>query len=190
MRGFRREQVETQRDLQTNLGIIEDHVNDNTYLWRLGPQDFGYHAGTAVSRIGANLLHTAVSFPAAVLSQTYAEKHRPAYWISGNLRTTVYYTGDTASTNNIRFSGRLSAVASGGNLDAAGTAFTAVLSPGPTAAGDEKSFTFTDIYPIDASHRHIAVKITRLGNDATDTYAGDCLVTQVVIEFVPTGQQL
>jgi hypothetical protein len=190
MRGFRREQVQDRRDLQTNLGVIEDHINDNHYLWRLGPQDFGYLDGASLTRIGTNALHTALAFPDGATTQAFAEKHRPAYWIKGNIRVTVYYTGDTASTNNSRVSGRASAVAAGGNLDTAGTVFTAVNTPGPSVVGDEHSFQFADLIPVDASHRHIALKITRVGGDAADTYAGDFLLTQVVVEFVPAGQQL
>jgi hypothetical protein len=189
VRGFRRDRTGL-RDLQVNQGIIEDHVNDLHYVWRLGPQDFSYLDSTTYTRIGANALHSAISFPDAVTGQAFCEKHRPAFWIKGNLRVTVWYTGDTASTNNSRMGGSVSAVAIGGNLNAAGTAFTTVSVPGPAVIGDEKSFTFTELIPVDAGHRHIAIKVKRLGTDGADNYAGEFLLTQVVAEFVPTGQQL
>lgn len=190
MRGFRRELVQTKRDLQVNLGIVEDHVNDNHYVWRLGPQDFNYLDNTTYTRIGTSALHTAIAFPDGITSQAFCEKHRPAYWIQGNLRLTIYYTGDTASTNNSSMGGKVSPVAAGGNLDTGGTTLTTTSAAGPAVIGDEKSLTFIDLIPVDASHRHIAIAIRRLGAVGNDTYAGEFLLTQVVAEFIPVGQQL
>lgn len=188
MRGFRRELTEP-RDVQVNQRVIEEHVDDLYYTWRLGPQDFGYLSGVALTAVGNP--HTALSFPDGAQTEAFCERHRPTYWIKGNLLVTVYYTGSASSTNNVRIGGRVSPVVAGGSLSAtSGTAFTAISTPGPATAGDEGSVTYSDLIPIDASHRHIGMKITRFGADVADTYAGNWYVTQVVVQFYPSGQQL
>lgn len=99
----------------------------------------------------------------------------PSDWdTSKNLDITVYYTGDTGSTSNIRWQVTTSCVADGQDtLAPSYNTPSAANSAGPSTPGLRKSSAFTNVDKTNCSAGETMwIKAERVGADAGDVYTG------------------
>ena len=95
----------------------------------------------------------------------------------------LLYTGDTSSTNAIRWQVSLGCVADG--EDIVGPSYNATSasnSGGPTTAGQRKSVSFTGVSVSNcAPGETLYLKVERVGGDASDTYTGKGRLMEIEI---------
>lgn len=125
--------------------------------------------------LGSGVRFGVLTFADGSTTAAFNHLRLPADWTStGGLDITLLYTGDTSSTNNIRFQVSTACVADGEDL-LSPTFNTASASntAGPTTAGQRKSISFTGVNVSNcAAGETIFFKLERIGADGGDTYAG------------------
>lgn len=184
MFGYRRDLL-GDRDIQHNQGITESYVDDAYNRWRIGPAGWASLLnGAAIARVGTGS-HSALDLPKnGLISAAFAERSKAGLWSAGNLRVSFIYTSDVGSTNAFVVGGTISPVAQGGNLNVAGQTLASVAIPGPAVAYTEMKWMFADLVPLNAQHRMIGVKPTRMSANASDTNANHLYVLELIVEFV------
>ena len=97
----------------------------------------------------------------------------PSDWM-GNTDVVFLYTGDTASSNNIRWQASSACVADSEDvLNPTYNTASASNSAGPTTAGQRKSASFAAVSMTNCAAGETAFwKFERVGGDAGDTYTG------------------
>lgn len=183
----------TETDHKSNYNVINQHVDDDYYVIDFYPEDFELSGNATIGSVAATL----VSLPAAneqvVVAQLtegsiceFKFKLRPRqYWVKGNLETTIYYTGDVSSTNNIRLTEVVHDYAIGDDISST-TAFSVVeTTAGPSTAYFLKKYTMTNYFPYSRENEIINYRIVRFSGHAADTYTGDVFIVAIKIRLVP-----
>lgn len=177
-------------------GIGDDQVRRgldtlNAYLERLAfqpyvPAGIVGTGGAVLERpvlAGSSRDISAWKLPAAgtpVLTDSFG---LPPFWVEGVVGLRIYYTGDTASTNNIGLRYDLDPIAPGEVPALASTAtFTA---PGPAAQGQRLSVDVPTLVSITGASDLVGWKLVRENPDA---YANDIWVFGVRPLFYPRKQ--
>lgn len=192
--------ISYKRDLTTptalvdNQGVVEDHVDDDYFIWRLTPGMFVPFAtaahGTAGQSAGLGKWPT-IDYPDAVSSYAVCARERPKFWVSGRLQLSVYYTSQTAGVANFSILIAVNTVKQPGNLSNTGVTnllAVAMASPGPTAADDEKLISSYSTTSFNPSARRVSIRIGRDG--AGDANNSVLQVTEVVVRHIPARQEV
>lgn len=181
------------RDIEENLLALKDHVEDKDYkLWlpaRVWQTDLDVGATSAE---GAYISAPYWEFPDGKESIIATTHYRPDYWRRGYLGLSIYYTGDTGSTNNVFWQPRITGYIEDGTAFTTETGdvtvMTTQLAPGPATADELKikeisaagRLAWTAQYPL------ISVILRRQGGDGSDTYAGEARFLGALLRYYPT----
>lgn len=188
MNGYQRDRLDD-RSLQTNQKLVEEFVDDQYNDWKLGPHSWAVLLnGAQRVRIGAGS-HCALELPNALVPAAFFERSRPTFWVKGNLRVSLSYTGDVSSTNGIRLGGTIDVLNMGGLTTDAGVSY-AVTIPGPAVANTELFYTGSIYIPVDQRCRMIGVTTLRDSGHADDTYAGNFRILELIVKYLPGGQAM
>lgn len=185
MNGYRREQTEP-RGVQLNQGLTESALDDVIYRPRFsgvalspsGGTAAGFTAGTATSY----MVFPKAGTPVGRISYAIPS----AFWIGGTLTGRFVWSGSVASAvTNVRWQLQLAPTALGA-VPAVVTTAVAVVA-GPTAILAVQDTTFAATFPVNSSHIHLGISISRGATDATDTYAGDAWLYSFQIIYTPVA---
>lgn len=181
---------ETVDDPRRNFRAIERHVDDDYYVWRLCPGDFGADslnpgalidgAGAAgVNRFGAIRLHDGATQSVA------CSRRRPTLWLSGMFKIDVDYTCGVGSTNNFNITPSLHAVTKSGNIQTPTVFYSAAITwPGPAVGFDVQQWSVYTTAALTGAHHLIGIAFLRAG--AADANAGRLDILSVTLTFIPS----
>lgn len=177
------------RSLVSNQEIVEQHMDDLYLIRYLTPGVFvpfsGAAYGTAGQSVGLGKWPT-IDYPDATASYATTSLRRPAFWIDGNLKVSVFYTSQTGSTTNFRLLVSIGAILIAGNYSNTGvTALQAIAVdvPGPATADDKKEYVFyTSTARLSQRFQEFYV---RVGRDTPDASTAVMQMTGVLLEYIP-----
>jgi hypothetical protein len=135
--------------------------------------DLPASAAAGKTCLGSGVRLGALTFADAATSAAYNSLRLPADW-TGNVDLTLLYTGDTNSSNNIRWQVSTACAADGEDLlSPTFNTASASNSAGPATAGQRRSASFAGVSVTNcAAGETMFLKFERIGADAGDTYAG------------------
>lgn len=182
------------RGLQRNQQSLMRHLDDSYYRRSFTPGQLvlsGTSAfGTAGQSAGLPKWPT-VDFPDAAVSYAVGSFSRPALWVDGQIKITVYYTSTTAGTANFTLLLAMYTVKQPGNLSNTGVTPLSPpptnLVPGPAAIDDELVFETYTTVAINAAARRIGFRVGRDGADANNNVLQ---VTEIVLEHFPARAEV
>ena len=153
--------------------------------------DLSNTAGFVVSN-GTNYPVPSWSFDAGTDEAMYIVFRATNYGGSGNLTIKVIWYADTATSGNVIWAAQIAAITPNTDSqdvtpDALGTENTVTDSHLGTTAKrlHEASITLSNLDSL-AADDYVTLKIRRDADNASDTMAGDALMTQIIIEYSDT----
>lgn len=136
---------------------------------------------------GTNYPVTGYAFDAATDEDIFATFSAVGYG-SGNLTVKLTWYADTATSNNCVWGAAIAAITASTDTqnietDGLGTAATATDAAGANAQSlQEASITVSSLDSL-AAGDFVTLRVYRDANNASDTMAGDAILTQIVIEY-------
>ncbi len=187
----------TEDDNHLNLLTIQAHVDDIYYSIETYPSDFslsgnGTTPSTAATLVSLPIGNEVISVCQFTNGNTDEIKYLLRsfrYWEKGNLEFTVYYTGSTSNTNNIRFSLRGFTHSLDTSITAASTLSSDETTPGPATALFLKRYVFTTYLPFSREFDICNLRLYRESTHASDTYTGDVYLVMMKIRLIPSLMQ-
>lgn len=181
------------RDIEKNFGAVNDHIEDKDFKLWLPARVFQTDLDVGASATeGGYVAAPYWNFVDGVTSVVVATHYRPDYWRVGYLGATLYFTGDTSSTNNINWVTQIAGFLENGvQLNLAGGDIAAASDDavsGPGTAHELQIFNtpkagwlaWTADYPF------ISVQVQRIGGAARDGYTGEARLLGVLLRYYPT----
>lgn len=142
--------------------------------------------GATAVCIGTTNTSGLLQFADAATQVATAHFRLPSDWSSSvAVDFNIIYTGDTSSTNNIRWQASCGCVADGDDLIAPSYNAASVNSfAGPATAGLRKTATLSGMAVTNcAAGETMYIKLERLGSDGADTYAGNARVLELEVTY-------
>lgn len=180
-------------DHKTNYSVITGHVDDDYYAVDFQPEDFVLSGNAAQPSTAATLLSlpignervAVVQFANGNTDEIKLSLRPRKYWTKGNIEVTLWYTGDTSSTNPIRWSIAGFKHAIGEDITSAATFSSDETTAGPSTAFFLKKYTFTTYLSMAQEHEFLHFRIFRASGHASDTYAGDAYIALIKTRLIP-----
>jgi hypothetical protein len=142
--------------------------------------------GATAVCIGTTNTSGLLQFADAATQVATAHFRLPSDWSSSvAVDFNIIYTGDTSSTNNIRWQASCGCVADGDDLIAPSYNAASVNSfAGPATAGLRKTATLSGMAVTNcAAGETMYIKLERLGSDGADTYAGNARILELEVTY-------
>lgn len=115
---------------------------------------------------------------------------RPSTWLSGTIRTKVFYTGDIAN-NNFYVSSGIDAYMLGDITSGAGLASAVTLAiPSQTVIHQLKTYDLQESAVINQSHEYFTHNFNRYSTHGSDTNAGDMYVFGCLISYTEGNRSI
>ncbi len=142
--------------------------------------------GAVAACIGTTNTSGVLEFVDAATNTATQHFRLPSDWYSsGSVDFNIIYTGDTSSTNPIRFQASCACAADGDDLIAPTYMSTSANNfAGPATAGLRKTATLSGMTVTNcAAGETMYIKLERIGADGADTYAGKARVLELEVTY-------
>lgn len=171
--------------------VFRDYVEDLHYRQVYQPGDFvcdGTGGAVATVQAASAALVPVVVFVDGFTTRAHVNLRVRDWWRTGLLELTILYSGDTASTSNIRWNAVMAPYSVGESFNALSARATTenLLAAGPAAAHDIRSATFTTRCPVDVDDdAFVTLRISRDGAHGDDAYAGEAYLMLLIARYAP-----